>query len=142
VKIVDLAENIIKKNLRFIVPNLSARLKKYIFHLRFSLLFALFFSAFYTRIFSTESRTYGHNIMYRNRRRIRCLCNRLTVFCNRKPVFLTSHGVIIPDIYGSYVINLTCLDAVGKKTWEKRRKTGSFQCENKRKMFTFFNQTL
>jgi hypothetical protein len=29
------------------------------------------------------------------------------------------------------------LQAVGKKTWEKRRKTGSFQCENERKTFAF-----
>jgi hypothetical protein len=34
------------------------------------------------------------------------------------------------------------LDAVGKKTWQNRRKTGIFHCENERKTFTFFNRTL
>jgi hypothetical protein len=32
----------------------------------------------------------------------------------------------------------TCLDAVGKKPCEKRRKTRSFQCEKERKPCTFF----
>jgi hypothetical protein len=30
----------------------------------------------------------------------------------------------------------------GKKRCEKRKKPGSFQCENERKTFTFFNRTL
>jgi hypothetical protein len=49
---------------------------------------------------------------------------------------------VIPNIYGNSVIILTCLDTVGKKPCEKRRKTRSFQCEKERKPGTFFNRTL
>jgi hypothetical protein len=71
---------------------------------------------------------------YRNRRRIWCFCNRLTVFCIRKSgVIIPSQGVIIPNIYGDKVVILTCLDAVGKKPCEKCRKTRSFQCEKELK---------
>jgi hypothetical protein len=55
------------------------------------------------------------------------VCNRQSDVCLPLSDVLT---IIIPDIYGNYVINLTCLDALGKKTWEKRRKTCSFQSKN------------
>jgi hypothetical protein len=72
----------VKKSARFLYGFLSFSHWKLRFILRFSHGF-----------FPTASRTYAimYTGKYRNRRRIRCLCNRLTVFCNRLTVFLNRH---------------------------------------------------
>jgi hypothetical protein len=75
---------------------LSVRLKKVDGFIRFSIFFALktaVYSAFFNGFFlPRQERT---RIMctgkYRNRRRIRCLCNRLKVFCNRHTASLYRH---------------------------------------------------
>jgi hypothetical protein len=131
----------------FIYPNLSVQLKKvHGFYTFFSLfrtencgLFCVFSTIFFPPRQERTRITYTGK--YRNRRRIQCFVTVFRCFFNRKPGFIISlYGVIIPDISGDIVINLTCLDAVGKKSWKKRRINRSFQCEKEKK--TYKNRVL
>jgi hypothetical protein len=112
-------------NCPIIYLDLSVNLKKVHGFLPFSHWKLRVFLRFSHGYFPTASRTYANNVhpsLPESAHK--------TVFCNRQiGVYWPLYGVIIPDNYGNEVIILTCLDAVGKKPCEKRRKTRSFQCE-------------
>jgi hypothetical protein len=81
---------------------------------------------------------------FRAQRVSKCPLRIKTVFCDRQIGVIKRYAASLYRISTAtkYSIILTCLDAVGKKQCEKRRKTRSFQCEKERKPFTFLKLTL